>query len=80
MVNRIQKLRKTADLKLSDRIVVQYNAGAGLKAAIQNNQVYVCEQTLALELKFIDKPKGETVEKFDVEGEMFVVAITRKCL
>lgn len=78
VVNRIQKLRKTADFKLSDRISVLCQASQALRQAIEKNANYVSEQVLAISLEFSDTPQGEAVEEFDVDGEKLVIAVARK--
>ena len=47
VVRRIQQLRKDADLDISDRISVTYQASAGLQAAMQQFNDYIATETLA---------------------------------
>lgn len=75
VVNRIQKLRKTANLKLSDRIRVEFNCEGTLKKAIEANQNYIMEQTLALEFVASATPDGQASEDCDVDGEAIRVAL-----
>jgi len=76
VVNRVQKLRKTADLVLSDRIVVEYKADAELDKAIQNNIEYIKEQTLAVEFQKTDSPHGQASENCDIENKKLFIALT----
>jgi len=78
VVNRIQKLRKTADLKLSDRITVEYHAEGEVKEAIQGNLEYIKEQTLAVKIDSTVKPKGQASENCDIEKQNLIIALTRK--
>lgn len=50
-VRRVQDLRKTAGLEISDRIDVIYQASDLLTEAIAENSKYICNETLALSLK-----------------------------
>ncbi|OQA25363.1 MAG: Isoleucine--tRNA ligase [Chloroflexi bacterium ADurb.Bin344] len=50
-VRRVQDLRKTADLDISDRIDVVYEASSELAEAIRENAGYISNETLAVSLK-----------------------------
>ncbi len=56
-VRRVQDLRKTAGLEISDRIEVRYQADALLAEAVRENSDYVCSETLAVSL--VDAPIPE---------------------
>ncbi|MBU1917168.1 isoleucine--tRNA ligase [bacterium] len=77
VVNRVQKLRKTANLKLSDRIFVEYQAMSDVKKAIENNLAYIKEQTLALDFTAKDKPQGDAQEVCQIEKKEMTIAITK---
>ena len=76
VVNRIQKLRKAADLKLDQRIKVQYFADGNLAKAVSANQDYIQEQVLADEVVAQDKPAGEHQEEYDIEKEVLKIALS----
>lgn len=75
VVNRIQKLRKTADLKLSDRIAVQYQAECEVDDAIKNNLNYIVEQTLSIRMEPANDPQGQAMEVCDIDGKKLVIAL-----
>ncbi|HOU20563.1 MAG TPA: DUF5915 domain-containing protein, partial [Flexilinea sp.] len=50
-VRRVQDLRKTADLDISDRIDVVYEASSELAEAIRENAGYISNETLAVSLE-----------------------------
>ncbi|OVE80869.1 isoleucine--tRNA ligase [bacterium K02(2017)] len=75
VVNRVQKLRKTADLKLSDRIHVEYQTSGDIGEAIKSNLEYIKEQTLALKFDLSEKPQGQASETCDIEKQALVVAL-----
>lgn len=75
VVNRIQKLRKTADLKLSDRIRLEYNCSGDLAKAIDTNENYIKEQTLALEFVASVNPQGQVRENCDVDGNSLEIGL-----
>ena len=75
VVSRIQKLRKTAELKLDDRIHVEYAADGEIAAAIVVHQEYICAQTLALKLVPSQAPQGQASEVCDVEDKKLIIAL-----
>lgn len=75
IVNRVQKLRKTADLKLDDNIHIEYSAEKDLQKAIDSHPDYIQEQTLATSLKQSDKPQGDTSEEYTIDKQKLVLAI-----
>ena len=76
-VNRTQSLRKSADLELTDRIVVEYRASPALAAAIEANADFIRSETLAVTLTATAEPAGDHVEPFSVGEETLVLAISR---
>lgn len=76
-VNRIQRLRKTADFHVSDRIRVEYQADSDLAAAMESQQQWLARETLASELNASDAPSGEQTEEFDIDGLRLRLGISR---
>ncbi|MBF0106326.1 MAG: isoleucine--tRNA ligase [Deltaproteobacteria bacterium] len=76
VVNRIQKLRKTADLKLSDRINVTYTADPEITEAVTANLDYIKEQTLSLDFSFNSNPEGQVKETCDIDDKKLLLALT----
>lgn len=76
-VNRIQNLRKQADLNLTDRIAVQYDGSEAIAAAIAAHADWIRSETLALELEAVAEPAGDTREAFDIDEQKLVIAISR---
>lgn len=74
-VNRIQTMRKSADLNLTDRILIRYFAEGRLREAIETHRDLICHETLALELSFVEQPTGDTIETFAIGEQEFIVAI-----
>ena len=54
-INRIQNLRKDKKFEVTDKINILIEKNEALNSAIQNNFIYICDETLAEQLKFIDK-------------------------
>jgi isoleucyl-tRNA synthetase len=76
VVNRIQALRKSSDLQLTDRIRVEYNADGDLKEAVELQHSLIRRETLAVQLEFVEQPGGSFVEPFEVGEYHLIVAIT----
>jgi len=76
-VNRIQNLRKQADLQLTDRIRIQYAASNAVADAIAAHADWICSETLALELEPHPEPAGEALESYDIDDEKLTIAISR---
>ena len=53
-INRIQNLRKDKGFEVTDKINILVEKNEALNSAIQNNFIYICDETLAEQLDFID--------------------------
>ncbi len=60
LVNKIQNLRKTAGLEVTDRIDIIVKNHPELTAAVENNKAYICAETLGntLELLSVEQISG----------------------
>jgi len=76
-VRRVQELRKTADLKISDRITVFYTATPNLADAIRHHAEYISSETLALELREGAAPKDAPTSADEFDGERLTIALER---
>ena len=54
-INRIQNLRKDKGFEVTDKINILVEKNEALSSAIQNNFIYICDETLAEQLEFIDE-------------------------
>jgi len=76
-VNRIQHLRKSHSLRLTDRIRVEYRATGRLEQAIRRHAEWIRGEILASDLHLACPPSGDCVAQFDIDTERLEVAITR---
>jgi len=76
VVNRTQTMRKSADFVLTDRIRVEYCASGSLQGAIETHTTFICQETLALELIYRQRPCGTLVEAFRIGDHDLSLAIT----
>ncbi|MGD8402811.1 MAG: isoleucine--tRNA ligase [Anaerolineales bacterium] len=68
-VRRVQDLRKSAELDVSDRIELYVEASAGLKSAIETHKDYITGETLAVTLKFEAPPSDASTAEDEFDGE-----------
>lgn len=83
MVNKIQVMRKEADLDIEDRISTVYWSDEEVREACGAHRGYVMEETLCEDLTYGGapedaKPQGEVLREWDVNGHMVVVSVSRK--
>jgi len=72
LVNRIQKLRKDQNLKVTDRIELILEEQPWLKSAVDPFSAYICTEILATRLIWVDQIKSEGVELPLDEGPVIV--------
>jgi len=74
-VRRVQDLRKTADLEISDRIKLYFEASTGLTAAVADFKDYIMSETLTVELVNAAPPDGAAVTQAEFDGEQLTVGL-----
>ena len=74
-VRRVQDLRKTAELEISDRIQLYYQASEGLAAAVTDFKAYIMSETLTVELVNAVAPESAAVTQAEFDGEQLTVGI-----
>lgn len=75
-VNRVQNLRKTTGLNVSDRIIISFTASEELTAAAIACKEYICAETLAVDIKS-QKDLGSSGEMVEIDDEHFRLHIER---
>lgn len=76
-VRRVQDLRKSADLDVSDRIDLFVEASAGLKSAVEAHKDYITAETLTVNLTFAAPPAHASVVEDAFEGETVKVGLLK---
>lgn len=77
VVRRVQTLRRDADFKLDDRIVIAYSASEKLAAAIEQFADYICDETLSEALHSDDATDDYHRDDFVIDGEALSVGVRR---
>ena len=65
LINRIQNLRKSSGLEITDRIAVQLENREEIAAAVKNCNEYIASQVLATSLVLVEGLTGRTVLEMD---------------
>ena len=76
-VRRVQDLRKTADLRISDRIRVFYTATPKLADAVAQHAEFISAETLAVDLREGPPPQGAHSAADEFDGEKLAIALER---
>ncbi|MFA5835953.1 MAG: isoleucine--tRNA ligase [Bellilinea sp.] len=74
-VRRVQDLRKTADLQISDRIRLYYQATPGLTEAVADFKDYIMAETLTVDLVASAPPESAAVSEAEFDGEQLTVGV-----
>ncbi len=74
-VNRVQTMRKAADLNVVQRIAVRYDGDEPLRRAVERHRDYICAETLAGSLER-DPAAAEGGQAWDFNGHAGVVGFT----
>jgi isoleucyl-tRNA synthetase len=74
VVNRIQNFRKEAGFEITDKILLTIQNEEGIRQAIENNKDYICSETLADVLNFVEEVKDKTFKiEIDNQTETYVL-------
>ena len=82
VVSRIQKMRKTANFNLDDRIEVRFQAAHVLSKVMNLHKDYIASQVLAKKIEESsklsgDSPRGQYVEEHDIDGDLIKISISQ---
>jgi isoleucyl-tRNA synthetase len=61
-INRIQNLRKDKNFEVTDKVNILVENNEQLSSAIRNNFTYICDETLASKLEFVEKTDDDANE------------------
>jgi isoleucyl-tRNA synthetase len=77
LVHQIQMMRKEARLNVDDRIRISVDAHAEVAEAIEEHSLYICGETLAVELRCGAPPGDWMIRDVDLEEARVRVAMAR---
>ena len=73
MINRIQNLRKSSGLEITDRIAVQLENREEIAAAVKNCNEYIASQVLATSLVLVDDLANGAALEMDGYNVMCII-------
>lgn len=76
MVNRVQNLRKDSGLEVTDRIELNVATSADVAEALRNNLDYICNETLATDLRFVESVENGTEVELDKDLKAQIVIVS----
>jgi len=76
LINRIQSMRKSADLNLTDRVVVEVNATGETGKAIEKHISFIRRETLANEIALSAYTSGTWIEKFTINDDAVTIGLS----
>jgi isoleucyl-tRNA synthetase len=77
LVHQVQMMRKEARLNVEDRIRISVDAHGEVAEAIEEHSLYICTETLAVELRCGAPPEDWMVREVDLEETRVNLAIIR---
>lgn len=80
LINRIQNLRKDKGFEVTDNIVVAVEEHAEIISALKNNFDYICSETLAKELKILDKIEENDIFSVELTDQISVNVFIARCV
>ncbi|MBI1855268.1 MAG: class I tRNA ligase family protein, partial [Chloroflexi bacterium] len=76
-VRRVQDLRKSANLDVSDRVNLFVAASAALRSALETHREYITAETLAVSLVFAEPPADASSVEDEFDGEKVKVGLLK---
>jgi len=77
IVNKIQNMRKSSGLEVTDRIRVRVNSSDRLRQAVSRYDKFICGETLANQLEFTGTEDVAGSTDWDINGEKAAIAVER---
>lgn len=72
LVNRIQNLRKEKEYYVTDKITLKIKNVNDFKQAIEKNLTYICAETLATSVDFVDQINESVAEKVELDENISI--------
>lgn len=66
LINRIQNLRKEKQFEVTDKITLKVEKNDTIEKSVKNNYQYICSETLATDLEFVDAIERDDKVIFDL--------------
>ncbi|MBD3402300.1 isoleucine--tRNA ligase [candidate division GN15 bacterium] len=77
VVNKIQNMRKSSGLDVTDRITVYLRPSDRLREAVSRHEEFIRRETLANRIDYIDKDTTDGAKVWNINGEEAVIAVAK---
>ncbi|MGC9330526.1 MAG: isoleucine--tRNA ligase [Bacteroidales bacterium] len=77
LINRIQNLRKESGFDVTDKIFVEVATSPDIREAITAFESYICEQTLALSIKYVEKLEQKSATHVNINNKDATLLIVK---
>jgi isoleucyl-tRNA synthetase len=78
VVNKIQNMRKTSGLEVTDRISVRMKPSERLKSAVEKHESFIRHETLAEDIVYVDSESADGSKVWDINGEKAAIAVEKR--
>ncbi len=78
LINRIQNLRKEKQFEVTDKITLKVEKNDAIEKSVRNNYQYICSETLATDLQFVDTIDKDDKTIFDLVADIKTGVIIEK--
>lgn len=76
IINKVNTMRKEAQFAVTDRILLEIDAGEKVQEAVRQFEKLICDEVLALQLTVGSSEKTQSGSEWDLNGEIARIALT----
>jgi isoleucyl-tRNA synthetase len=77
MVNKIQNMRKSSGLDVTDNIEIRVRTSPRLEKAAGRYGEFICRETLAKNIEFVDDGDLKETKDWDINGEKAAIQVVK---
>lgn len=78
LINRIQNIRKESGFEVTDKIMIQIEKNEWVEKAVEKHKPYITSQTLALDVKILDKMEQNNSQFVEIDNNLAVKILVIK--
>ncbi|NSW45929.1 MAG: isoleucine--tRNA ligase [Bacteroidales bacterium] len=78
LINRIQNIRKESGFEVTDKIIIQIEKHELVEKAVEKHKNYIASQTLALEVKILEKMEQNNLQHVEIDNNLEVKILVNK--
>ncbi|MDF1544544.1 MAG: isoleucine--tRNA ligase [bacterium] len=77
LVNKIQNMRKSTGLEVTDSILVRLSSSDKLISAARHHEDFICRETLASRIEVVDESNLSNGQEWNINGEMTNIEVAK---